>query len=70
MIPIPEGSESYSEEPSGSEYSTSQDTLDQPLDEPGPLVNNGGDGFAEPAQVPEMKNIKRIRGACELSGVI
>jgi hypothetical protein len=56
MVPIPESSEAHSEEPSESDYGSSQEALDQPADQPGPLVNSGGQS--------------RIRGACELSGVI
>lgn len=64
MIPIPEGSETHSEEPSGSDYSSVQESLDQP----GPLVNSGG--FPKAAPVPEVGELGRIRGACELSGVL
>jgi hypothetical protein len=55
MIPIPEGSEAHSEEPTESDYSSAQESLDQP----GPLVNSGG--F-------EVGRRDRISGACELSG--
>ncbi|KAI1415090.1 Mss4-like protein [Hypoxylon sp. FL1857] len=61
MIPIPEGSESYSEEPSESDYCTSQESLDQPSDTPGMLVGSGG----FPTAVDLGKDVK---GACELSG--
>lgn len=66
MVPIPEGSEAHSEEPPESDYSGSQETLDQPSDHPGPLMNSGG--FPEETQLPEAAKLGRIRGACELSG--
>ncbi|RYC54724.1 hypothetical protein CHU98_g11479, partial [Xylaria longipes] len=42
MVPIPEGSESHSEEPTESDYGSTQESLDQPADHPGPLINSGG----------------------------
>ncbi|KAH8682324.1 Mss4-like protein [Xylariales sp. PMI_506] len=43
MVPIPEGAETFSEAPSGSEYSGSQETLDQPVDDgPGALLGHTG----------------------------
>ncbi|KAJ2989204.1 hypothetical protein NUW58_g3588 [Xylaria curta] len=67
MVPIPESSESYSEEPSESDYGSVQETLDQPADQPGALVNSGG--FPIAASIPEVARLDRIRGACELSGI-
>ncbi|OTB19316.1 hypothetical protein K445DRAFT_193164 [Daldinia sp. EC12] len=67
MIPIPEGSECYPEEPSESDYCTSQESLDQPLDSAGILVNSG----AAPTAVDRAgtsDGIDPIKGACELSG--
>ncbi|KAI1094132.1 Mss4-like protein [Rostrohypoxylon terebratum] len=67
MVPIPEGSESFSEEPSESEYCTSQESLDQPPDAPGMLVGNGGwptrENIGESAS-----DTSYVKGACELSG--
>jgi len=40
MVPIPEGSETHSEESDYTDYGTSQEMLDQPTD----LRGNGGDG--------------------------
>ncbi|KAI1279276.1 glutathione-dependent formaldehyde-activating [Xylaria sp. FL0933] len=68
MVPIPEGSESHSEEPTESDYGSAQEALDQPPDQPGPLMNSGG--FPDAATLPEVEKLGRIRGACELSGVI
>ncbi|KAI0532747.1 glutathione-dependent formaldehyde-activating [Xylaria digitata] len=68
MVPIPERCESHSEEPSESDYGSVQETLDQPADQPGPLVNSGG--FPIAPQLPEVESLGRVRGACELSGVI
>ncbi|RWA13912.1 hypothetical protein EKO27_g1173 [Xylaria grammica] len=68
MVPIPEGSESHSEEPTESDYGGAQESLDQPADHPGPLINNGG--FPEVARIPEVEKLGRVRGACELSGII
>ncbi|KAI0204613.1 glutathione-dependent formaldehyde-activating [Astrocystis sublimbata] len=70
MVPIPEGSETHSEELAGSDYGSVQESLDQPLtpaDHPGPLVNSGG--WSSPTPTPETKNLGRIEGACELSGI-
>ncbi|KAI1798729.1 Mss4-like protein [Daldinia bambusicola] len=67
MVPIPEGSECYSEEPSESDYCTSQESLDQPLDPAGFLVNSG----AAPTAADIAGNsdgIKCVKSACELSG--
>jgi hypothetical protein len=68
MIPIPEGSEAHSEEPSVSDYSASQEALDQPSDGPAQLLNNGG--FPGVTQTSEAEKLGRVRGACELSGVL
>lgn len=65
MIPIPEGTESYSEEPSESDYCTSQESLDQPPDVAGMLVGSGG--WPSTSETSEEGG-KPIRGACELSG--
>lgn len=67
MVPIPEGSESFSEEPSESDYCTSQESLDQPPDAPGMLVGNGGWPTRE--NIGEnTSNTSYVKGACELSG--
>ncbi|KAI0160687.1 glutathione-dependent formaldehyde-activating [Xylariaceae sp. FL1272] len=72
MVPIPEGSERHPEEPSDTETCSSQETLDQP---PGrnsrhrPLHNSGAP-FVDAVSTPEVKELNRVRGACELSGVI
>jgi hypothetical protein len=55
MVPIPEGSESHSEESGWTDYGQAQETLDQPTG----LTGSGGD-------MPEEG--KAIEGACELSG--
>ncbi|ERS99430.1 uncharacterized protein SPSK_04500 [Sporothrix schenckii 1099-18] len=44
MVPIPEGSESHSEEADYTEYGSSQEELDQP----DMLRGNGGDGALDP----------------------
>ncbi|KAI0169938.1 Mss4-like protein [Hypoxylon sp. FL1284] len=65
MVPIPEGAESYSEEPSESEYCSSQESLDQPPAIAGILTGSGGwspeNGLAGEPNTP-------VKGACELSG--
>ncbi|KAI2604601.1 hypothetical protein GGR54DRAFT_644414 [Hypoxylon sp. NC1633] len=66
MIPIPEGSESYSEEPSESDYCGSQESLDQPPDAPGMLVGNGG--WPTATDTEELAGLGSVKGACELSG--
>lgn len=66
MVPIPEGSESYSEESTQSDYAGTQEELDQgsstassaPYDSADGLRGSGGPGDPE----------KPIHGACELSG--
>ncbi|GAP85324.1 putative glutathione-dependent formaldehyde-activating enzyme [Rosellinia necatrix] len=68
MLPIPEGSEAYSEEPSPSDYSGgSAAAAARDADQPGPLINSGG--FPDPVPPPEVERLGRVRGACELSGV-
>lgn len=67
MVPIPEGSESHSEEPTDSDYGSMQESLDQPIDDPGPLINSGG--WSPGAQPTEAERLNRVRGACELSGI-
>ncbi|OTB01219.1 hypothetical protein M426DRAFT_323618 [Hypoxylon sp. CI-4A] len=64
MIPIPEGSESYSEEPSESDYCGSQESLDQPPDTPGMLTGNGG----YPDQEPIPKD--SVKTHCQLTHVL
>ncbi|KAI1195021.1 glutathione-dependent formaldehyde-activating [Nemania serpens] len=66
MIPIPEGSEAHSEEPTESDYGSAQESLDQP----GPLINSGGDPLLELTRVSEVEKLGRLRGGCELSSVI
>jgi hypothetical protein len=56
MVPIPEGSETHSEESSYTDYGDTQEMLDQPTD----LRGSGASADSEPR--------KPIRGACELSG--
>lgn len=67
MVPIPEGSETHEEEPTDSEYSVSQETLDQPPDPPGFLTGNAG--FPEGKQPEEIAKLGKLRGACELAGI-
>jgi hypothetical protein len=62
MVPIPEGSETHDEELTDSEYSVSQETLDQPPDPPGA-------GFPEGNQPKEVEELGKLRGACELGGI-
>jgi hypothetical protein len=62
MVPIPEGSESHSEESGYVDYGESQEMLDQPLDQPGELAGSGG-------TYPEDYNPRApVSGGCELSG--
>lgn len=56
MVPIPEGSETHSEESGYTEYRQDQETLDQPSS----LVGSGT------CHIPERS--KPVSGACELSG--
>jgi hypothetical protein len=67
MVPIPEGAESHDGEPSESEFSSSQEALDQPMDDPGFLTGSGGFPEAQPTE--EIQALGKIRGACELSGI-
>ncbi len=58
MVPIPEGSETHSEDSGYTDYGETQEMLDQPTD----LRGSGGSPNEEPPnRVP-------IRGACEMSG--
>lgn len=70
MVPIPEGCESHEEEAPPSEYSASQDSLDQPPEAPGCLTGSGGTPgvFPEPAQVAELETLRKARGPCEMGG--
>ncbi|KAK0731327.1 glutathione-dependent formaldehyde-activating enzyme [Lasiosphaeris hirsuta] len=70
MVPIPEGSETHSEESEYTAYGDSQETLDQPID----LRGSGGTPSVQDFGTPigSDANIGRgpsdpIRGACELS---
>lgn len=69
MLPIPEGSESHSEEPSESSYGASQELLDQPPDAPGLLVGSGGcDQHDTPDKIQFGEaTLQHIKSACELS---
>jgi hypothetical protein len=49
MVPIPEGSETHSEESDFTDYGSTQEMLDQPFDQPTNLRGNGGDAALEPA---------------------
>lgn len=64
MVPIPEGSETYSEEPTESDYCTSQESLDQPPEQPGMLTGSGG----FPSAADRAGSSAPVKGACELSG--
>lgn len=67
MLPIPEGSEAISEEPTESDYSSSGSSHEG-LDQPGPLMGSGG--YEEPVvPLPEVERLGPVRGACELSGI-
>lgn len=67
MVPIPEGSESYSEEPTDSEYSSTQEALDQPMDQPEYLTGSGGWPSAR-SKAEGAEPTMTIDGLCELSG--
>lgn len=56
MVPIPEGSETHSEESGYTDYGQAQEALDQP----GELVGN------DTCHLPAAA--KPVSGACELSG--
>jgi len=58
MVPIPEGSETHSEESGYTDYGHLQEELDQPGD-----LTGSGDQL-EDGNTPE----KAVSGACELSG--
>lgn len=68
MVPIPEGSESYSEEPDSTDYGSDKGDLDQA----GELAGSGSchvtTKMARGEQTAEEKD--RISGACELSGKV
>ncbi|KAK6833624.1 hypothetical protein PG995_013364 [Apiospora arundinis] len=70
MVPIPEGCESHEEEAPPSEYSMSQESLDQPLEAPGCLTGSGGTPgvFPNAKQVQEMEKLNKLRGPCEMGG--
>ncbi|KAK7427488.1 hypothetical protein QQZ08_005929 [Neonectria magnoliae] len=57
MVPIPEGSETHSEESGYTDYGSTQEMLDQP----GELTGNGG------CHAPASASTS-VSGACELSG--
>ena len=57
MVPIPEGSETHSEESGFTDYGSTQEELDQP----GELTGSGEIPGEELAKKP-------VSGACELSG--
>jgi len=64
MVPIPEGSESYSGESGYTEYSSTQEMLDQP----GSLTGSGG--WPEEGETPTTTTTtapSSVSGACELS---
>jgi hypothetical protein len=61
MVPIPEGSETHSEESELTDYRDSQEELDQPTD----LRGSGGWPSEQGAEVIPGK----VSGACELSGI-
>lgn len=70
MVPIPEGCESHEEEAPPSEYSVSQESLDQPLEAPGCLTGSGGHPgvLPGPTQVEELNKLRKARGPCEMGG--
>lgn len=57
-MPIPEGSETHSEESGHTDYGVTQEELDQP----GELTGSGG------CHVRNEDEGKPVEGACELSG--
>jgi hypothetical protein len=64
MVPIPEGSETHSEESSSPvNYGDMQEMLDQP----GDLTGSGGSNVAAAEEEERLKD-KKVAGACELSG--
>ncbi|KAI0126929.1 hypothetical protein BJ170DRAFT_630521 [Xylariales sp. AK1849] len=66
MVPIPEGCESHPEEPSDSDYSGSQEFLDQPVDPPGLLTGSGGSVDSMIAE--EAAEFGQLRAVCDFSG--
>lgn len=70
MVPIPEDCESHEEEAPPSEYSGSQESLDQPLEAPGYLTGSGGHPGVLPdaKQVEELEKLHKTRGPCEMGG--
>lgn len=62
MVPIPEGSESYSEEPDSTDYGSDKGELDQA----GELAGSGSCHVT----TKEAGETDRITGACELSGKV
>ncbi|KAI0150898.1 Mss4-like protein [Pestalotiopsis sp. NC0098] len=68
MVPIPEGSECYSEEPTDSEYSGPQEALDQPTDVPGSVLMGSGGVLPQPLPTEEVSELNHTKkGLCELS---
>lgn len=72
MVPIPESSESHLEEPEWSDYSSSQEMLDQPM---GLQGSGGWEGEEEELAVKSAQasatsdtSATAVSGACELSG--
>ncbi|RYP17912.1 hypothetical protein DL765_004231 [Monosporascus sp. GIB2] len=71
MVPIPEGAETHPEEPTGSEYSTSSDLSDRASDFPGTLIGSSGCGEPSGSRKAKLEEtLRRITGACELSGPV
>lgn len=65
MVPIPEGSETHSEESGYTSYGSSQEMLDQP----GCLTGSGDcELTTEESMVEDVEITGKISGACELSG--
>lgn len=70
MVPIPEGSETHSEESGYTHYGANPDELDQPTD----LRGSGGwDSSAPPSEAgggagDSVDGKDKVSGACELSG--
>lgn len=68
MVPIPEGSETHSEESGHTSYCSSQELLDQP----GCLTGSGEcEMTTEESTVEDVERTGfggRVSGACELSG--
>lgn len=67
MVPIPEGSETHSEESGFTSYGSSQEMLDQP----GCLTGSGECELKEEQSTVEdvqITGLGAVSGACELSG--